>query len=634
MKKRTVLKAAMLRAGALAGAFWLLAMSLLTWATAQHTLLQVQNHMRMLLGNPLDREEVYSSELPGAMEVSTMGLIPQYYTWLNPGRYLPVMTDPWLGGDISSDSLLWGHWNMIYGLEPAAVYYDAEGEVIGKSESFVCFSYSEKGYGNVPEGRGYILLDDSLKALEKFGDMSPNFPMIFFYLQGTVQLRMTGRFQESRFVPVQVDVLYNGASTWENLLTLEDTGQGPTVTIYGWDVCGFNYDTKPLRFAGVTYGSLTDFLMNFSYDDRTDEAFQEQVRRMDNLFDALVIYGGSGSDAYGAYTFDLAVRYSPILYSVLRLWPTYLVSLVLLWVGLLWYRAWLKKQVTEPLGQLASGLEFGTYIDSGGKLLEIHRLQTQILAQRVNAAETKNRLDQLQVSLDYAQKSEQKRRQLVSDITHELKTPLAVIHSYAECLMEGVAPEKREQQLSVILEEVRSMDALVLQMLDLSRLEAGRVSLKREQLSLTALTEQVITRFSPMLESKSLHLTWADPEEITLWGDRARLAQAITNLIGNAVKYTPEGGSIGVKIFRKGKLICFSVENTAKALSLEELEKVWDSFYRGDHSRREPGTGLGLSLVKNIIRLHGGTCQARNLFLRLEDRVETSVEFGFSIPLE
>lgn len=633
MEKKKLLKAAMLRATALAGAFWLLAMCLVTWATAEHTLLQVQNHMGMLIGNPLDRQEIHSSRLPGDMEVCTMGLIPQYYYWLNPGRYLPVMTDPWLGSSISSDSWLWGNWNMIYGLEPAAVYYDGEGEIIGKSESFICFEYGEKEFVNVPTGSGYILLDDSTMALESFGDASPTSAPLMFYMPGAARLRMTGRFQGSRFEPVQVDVRYNGTGVWENLLTLEDTGHEPTVTVYAWNIGGFNYNSRPFRFGGVTYESLTDFLLNFSYDTRTDEEFREQVRRMDNLFDALVFYGGSGSDVYGEYTFDLAVRYSPILYSVLRLWPVYLVSLLLLWIGLLWYRAWLKTRVTAPLEQLFIDLRYGGEIRKTGNILEIFQLQERVAAQRAGARDAKAQLDQLQTSLDYARSAEEKRRRLVSDITHELKTPLAVIHSYAECLMEGVAPEKREQQLSVILEEVRNMDDLVLQMLELSRLEAGKVRLQREQVNLAELTKGMLAKFEPLIKAKGLRICWDGEASFELWADKSRMLQALTNLLSNAVKYTPEKGTVILRIGLREGEVYFSVENTAPPLSAEALEQVWDSFYRGDTARNAPGTGLGLSLVKNIIKLHGGSCFVRNVSYQDGEQLETAVVFGFKIPL-
>lgn len=636
MAKRTVQRAAALRLSVILAVFWMLSMSLLTWAVAADMLNQVKDHMSSYIAYPPNREnqlDDYEADLPGDMEINTMSRIPLYYAELCPGRSLPFMTDPWLGGGISNKSSLWGHWSLIFGLEPAAVYYDTEWNVIAKSGDYLSFAYSEKEFSLTPEGRGYILLEEPLKALTKLGEQSPVALQFFYKSKELPRLRMTGRFQGNQFIPVQVEVRYDSNKQWETLLTLEDTEEAPTVTIYGWNLSGFSYDSRPLRIGGVTYENLTEYILNFDYDSLTDEVYGEQIHRRDDLFDAVIWYGGSGSDVYGDYHFDLAVRCSPILYAVLRLWPTYLGSLVLMLTGLWWYLSWTRKQVTEPVARLIGTLRSGTNMGNAGKLWEIRLLQDQVRGKIEASVELKNQVDQLRTQLEYAKSAEEKRRQLVSDITHELKTPLAVIHSYAECLMEGVAPEKREQQLSVILEEVRNMDSLVLQMLELSRLEAGKVTLKREQISLTALTQQVMERLCPLAAEKELVMTWGKREEAVLWADTERILQAVTNLIGNAVKYTPKGGSIEVDVERQDKCVRFAVTNTAQPLSPEELEKVWDSFYRVDHARSEAGTGLGLSLVKNIIRLHGGSCHARNISFRYHNCVDTKLEFSFQIPL-
>ena len=108
------------------------------------------------------------------------------------------------------------------------------------------------------------------------------------------------------------------------------------------------------------------------------------------------------------------------------------------------------------------------------------------------------------------------------------------------------------------------------------------------------------------------------------------MEQVISNLMSNAVKYTPESGSIYLRLHQKNGNAHFYIENTAAPLSEEALTKVWESFYRADPSRSEPGTGLGLAVVKNIIQLHRGECTVRNTTL---DGGATAVEFGFIVPL-
>lgn len=637
MAKGTVLKAVAIRTAALLGAFWFLAMSLLTWVVAEDMLLQVKQNMMDFVLHPPGRErglELYPEDLPGVMEVGAMGTAPQLYLDLGPRQVFPLMTDPWLGGGISNDSPLWGRWSLIFGLDAAVVYSNIQGEVTAQSGSFLTFAYSEKEYATVPSGMGYIRLEDSLGALNTYEEQSPSLFWLFQPTRLMPRMRLTGRFQGSRFEPVQVDFCTDSAHNWQNILTLKDPGEEPVVTVYAWDQRSFRSDSKPVRMGGVVYENLTEYILGLDYENRTDALAQEESDRMDNLFDALICYGGHGKDKYGDYGFTVAVRCSPILYSVLRLWPLYLGSVLLLGLLLLLYLLWLKKRVTEPLESLGVSLKYGTRIFATGRFREIKQLQTLADAQAEAAMEAKNRLNQLQASLEYAQDGEKKRRQLVSDITHELKTPLAVIHSYAECLQEDIVPQKREEYLSVILEETRNMDAMVLQMLDLSRLEAGKVRLSRDAVSLLELAKGQLERFAPILEAKKLKLRWRQADAFSITADEKRMEQAVTNLLGNAVKYTPAGGEISVEIrLAEGEAI-FSVENTARPLSGEALDKVWDSFYRADPARSEPGTGLGLSLVKNIIRLHGGACFVRNTSLRDGDSVETAVEFGFRIPLK
>ena len=225
---------------------------------------------------------------------------------------------------------------------------------------------------------------------------------------------------------------------------------------------------------------------------------------------------------------------------------------------------------------------------------------------------TRNELTRLNTALDYAKTAEANRRQMTSNIAHELKTPLAVIHSYAEGLKEHIAEEKRDKYLDVILAETGRVDAMVLEMLDLSRLEAGKVKLARDTFSLTELTRSVFDRLERAVEEKKLKLTLDLKEECTVNADESRMAQVVENFASNAVKYTPEGGSIWVQVWKGREGTWFSIENTCTPLSREELDHVWDTFYRGDQARSGGGTGLGLAIAKNIVELHGGKCSARN----------------------
>jgi len=627
--KRTIMKSTARWCTLLVVVLWLVAMFLLTWAVAADMLLQVKNKLLAFAMEPprleITRDE-YSPSLPGDREVNALNQFQGLYQALSPRKLFPIMTDSWLGGGFDQDSLLWGKWNLVYGIQPAVVYDDDQNQIIAKSGSFLSFCYSSREYGSA-EGRAYVELDAIEGAEETFDNFFKRPESTRFLYNGRTQtlpmMRMSGRFEGGRFCPVSVDICYHANHYWQNLLTLEDRGTGPRDVIYCWDIRGFSYDDRPVRVGGVSYASLTDYLSDRFRRDRED-----------NLFDAVITYSvGADEAAYGRYGINIAVRCFPVLYAVLRLLPCYLLSALAAAAGLVLYLHWVRKRLAEPVAALNSALKYGTVIPDDGKLEELTRLQQLLAEERKTSAEKGSRVLQLEQALDYARNAEENRRRLVSDITHELKTPLAVIHSYAECLQADVVPEKREQYLSVILEEVRSMDGTVLQMLDLSRLEAGKVRLNQDRVSLGELAQAQLAKLAPMAEAKGLAVS-QEAAAFLITADKGRMEQAVSNLIGNAVKYTTKGGRITVKLRLEEGTAVFAVENTAPPLSEEALDKVWDSFYRADPSRSEPGTGLGLSLVKNIIRLHGGECFVRNTSLRNGDSLETAVEFGFRIPLK
>ncbi len=235
----------------------------------------------------------------------------------------------------------------------------------------------------------------------------------------------------------------------------------------------------------------------------------------------------------------------------------------------------------------------------------------------------RNEITRLSTALEYAKTAEENRRQMTSNIAHELKTPLAVIHSYAEGLKEHIAEDKRDKYVDVILAEAERTDGMVLEMLDLSRLEAGKVKLSRDAFSLADLTKAIFEKLHMAAEAKELQIRYEFPEKSTIVADENRIAQVVENFATNAVKYTPAGGCVTVRIQTNHGKTTFSMENDSKPLSDEALAKVWDSFYRVDESRSGGGTGLGLAIAKNIVELHGGKCSVRN--------TKSGVEFSFVI---
>lgn len=161
------------------------------------------------------------------------------------------------------------------------------------------------------------------------------------------------------------------------------------------------------------------------------------------------------------------------------------------------------------------------------------------------------------------------------------------------------------------------------EMLDLSRLEAGKVKLSRDDFSLVELTRSIFEKLDKTAQAKKLQIEFSFPDNFTITADEARIAQVVENFATNAIKYTSVGGHVGVRIQAGHSGVVFSIENECEPLSNEALSQIWDTFYRGDEARSGEGTGLGLAIAKNIVELHGGKCSVRN--------TKAGVEFRFTI---
>jgi len=210
-------------------------------------------------------------------------------------------------------------------------------------------------------------------------------------------------------------------------------------------------------------------------------------------------------------------------------------------------------------------------------------------------------------------KLENIRRDFVANVSHELRTPVTVIKGYAEALIDGAMesdPERARRFVEIILGHSERLAALIGDLLTLSQLEAGNMNLEKT----TVRPDQVARHALELLEPKAARkgiavdcsgLAGAPP----VLADPGRLEQVLVNLLDNAIKYTPEGGSISFTVASEGTMVRIGVKDTGVGIPPKDLSRVFERFYRVDaaRSRDEGGTGLGLSIVKHIVQLHGGT---------------------------
>ena len=241
----------------------------------------------------------------------------------------------------------------------------------------------------------------------------------------------------------------------------------------------------------------------------------------------------------------------------------------------------------------------------------------------------------LELEKDVEEKShiDEMRKSFISDVSHELKTPIALIQGYSEGLIENVNTdeESRKYYAEVILDEATKMDKLVKQLLELMKLEYGKMSFNNENFNIIELEKEILRKSEVMIQKEDIQVEMDKQEEIIVYADDFYIDQVLTNYITNAIKYSTKIN--GEKIIRikneiKNNKVRISVFNTLEGLSDEELMHIWNRFYKIDESRNraDGGTGIGLSIVKAIMNNYGNEFGARN--------VDGGVEFYFDLDLK
>ena len=214
-------------------------------------------------------------------------------------------------------------------------------------------------------------------------------------------------------------------------------------------------------------------------------------------------------------------------------------------------------------------------------------------------------------TLDYAKnemkKTDETRREILSNVSHDLKTPLTMIKAYAEMERDlDISKEKHDNNMNIIIEEVDRLNILVNDILNLSKLESNMDTLNIEKLNLTDLINAILNRFKIFSYTKNYEFIFDYDKPLYIEADKQKLEQVIYNLIGNAINYTGKDQKVYINIIENKKNIRVEIKDTGKGIKKEDINKVWDKYYKTDkkYKRNTIGTGIGLSIVKNIFILH------------------------------
>lgn len=304
-------------------------------------------------------------------------------------------------------------------------------------------------------------------------------------------------------------------------------------------------------------------------------------------------------------------------------------------MGLVWY---FSRRITKPIQELAelsdrmANLDFEAKYTSGGDN-EIGELGDNFnrMSQKLEKAisELKQANNSLQQDIEQKEKMEQMRTEFMGNVSHELKTPIALIQGYAEGLKEGVNddPESRDFYCDVIMDEAGKMNRMVKNLMTLNQLEFGNDKVEFERFNLTELIGGVLQSMDILSQQKDVQLIFREKNPVYVWGDEFKIEQVVRNYVSNAYNHVNEEKIIEVKILQEDGLAKVTVFNTGKPIPEEDVPRIWDKFYKVDkaHTREYGGNGIGLSIVKAIMESMHQQYGVKNY--------DNGVEFWFTLDV-
>ncbi|MBM7552422.1 ATP-binding protein [Thalassobacillus pellis] len=225
------------------------------------------------------------------------------------------------------------------------------------------------------------------------------------------------------------------------------------------------------------------------------------------------------------------------------------------------------------------------------------------------------------------------RKDFIANVSHELRTPISMMQGYSEAIVDDIAESKEEKNelAQIIYEESLRMGRLVNELLDLARMEAGHISLNKEEVDVVPFTEKVVRKFQGLAQEKEILLTHHAINQIgQAEFDPDRVEQVLTNLVDNAIRHTNRGGEVSVNLELDNNNLLVSVKDSGSGIPEEDLPFVFERFYKADKSRKrdksKKGTGLGLAIAKNIVEAHHG-------IIEVHSKAGIGTTFSFKLPL-
>ena len=340
-----------------------------------------------------------------------------------------------------------------------------------------------------------------------------------------------------------------------------------------------------------------DYTIQRRYDEEAGQEFLEMWGVLDSGYSFLMRFSVEGVAE------DVRVSNEFVKYICLA---GMALAAVIIWL--------ISRHVTQPLHELTelskrmAELDFDAKYTSGGDneigvLGENFNRMSEKLERSISDLKSAN--NQLLKDIEQKDRLEQMRNEFLGNVSHELKTPIALIQGYAEGLKEGVNddPESREFYCDVIMDEASKMNHMVRNLLDLNQLEFGDEKIQFERFDLTELVKGVLQSMELFAEQKQAKVSFRQTEPLYVWGDEYKIEQVVRNYVSNAFNHLAGDMVVEVKIEVKDGIARTTVFNTGKPIPEEDISHIWEKFYKVDkaHTREYGGNGIGLSIVKAIM---------------------------------
>lgn len=438
----------------------------------------------------------------------------------------------------------------------------------------------------------------------------------------------------------QINTIYkkidnNGDLSDEDLLKLErfERTKGLIIFIFDEDF-DVIYDSLPNQiyfFPGKyfnrsrkSYGKfINEYFLRSRIDDITKRGYAIEVAKEYRLnADFLVLYASLSNGNY----LLLGTAVEPIVESVNIANRFFIITgIITIIVGSI-IILFLSKRFTKPILELNEIAQRMAKLDFSKKYTgktndEIGQLgkSINILSDKLERAirELKEANEKLKKDIERERKIDEMRKEFISNVSHELKTPIALIQGYAEGLKVNVNQdeENKNYYCDVIIDEAHKMNRMIKQLLDLSQLESGYMHIEKEDFNITVLIEEILKKNTLIFEEKNISVLFDYEEQFIVNADVYMTEQVITNYLTNAVNHVDDKRIIKVEVKRKNGKVIVYVYNSGKHIPDDELDKIWISFYKTDKARTREygGTGLGLSVIKAIQKAHGNGYGVENV---------------------